>query len=225
MIWAYPIQLYWYLYVLIIFYLIFRINFIRNTKYRYIILAVLGIVSAVSAYIPATDMFQASRIMYYTFFFFLGVLLEGLLGIKEVRTAVPFLFAGSCALAVIFWKEDSSIYKTPVINTLVALGLVLGIFLFFRSVKSVEKSRLLTFCGRYDLEIYILHTYVASAGRSVFRKIGVDNIYIILIVSSILSIAVPIIISIVLKKIKLHGLAFRPYRFISGKMSREGSHG
>lgn len=72
MIWAKPIQLFWYLYVLLLYYALFRIDKIRNVN-SYIMLTVLGIISVVTGFVPAIDWFQINNLLYYAFFFALGI--------------------------------------------------------------------------------------------------------------------------------------------------------
>lgn len=83
MIWTKPIQLFWYLYVLLMYYALFRIDKIRNAN-NYIMLTIFGIVSAIIGFVPAIDWFQINNFLYYAFFFALGVYYTQILCHKKV---------------------------------------------------------------------------------------------------------------------------------------------
>ena len=92
MIWAKPIQLFWYLYVLLLYYMLFRVDRIRNTN-QYCLLVVLAIISALTGFIPAIEWFQINNFLYYAFFFALGI------GFKYLIQHITFVRGGGTAYA------------------------------------------------------------------------------------------------------------------------------
>ena len=83
MIWAKPIQLFWYLYVLLLYYVLFRIDEIRNAN-NYIMLTILATISALTGFVPAISWFQINNFLYYAFFFALGICFTQILCHKNV---------------------------------------------------------------------------------------------------------------------------------------------
>ena len=81
----------------------------------------------------------------------------------------------------------------------------------FERFVPAEKTRLLNIIGSHSLEIYVMHTVFTSAIRFAFKKAEYYQPIVTIVVNLLISLFVPLLIAIVLEKIKLHRWVFRPF--------------
>lgn len=74
----------------------------------------------------------------------------------------------------------------------------------------LPKSRMLPFLGRYSLEIYVLHCFITAANRTILFKIGIREFYLNVFVNLVMATVLPVLFAVLLKKVHLHDLIFRP---------------
>lgn len=74
-----------------------------------------------------------------------------------------------------------------------------------------NENRLFGFCGKYSLEIYMMHTFLTAAIRSILIR-WVRNFVLNVSLNFIISTLVPIMIAVILKKLRLHKWIFKPVR-------------
>ena len=215
LVWAKPITPYWYLYALIGLYLIFSIKKIHLTDER-ICLAATLFVALVSPLINF-KYFELRNIAYYCTFFYIGMLYRKNKSLS-CKWMIAAIFAGSVALLALFWnkayKLEISIGYLPVIKLFVAIGVILSVWFVFENVSFLSNNSLLQLCGRYSLEIYVIHCVFTAGFRVIFPKIGITNVYISIILNLIISTTIPILFSMLCKKLKIHGLLFKPVTYI-----------
>ena len=216
MIWAKPIDPYWYLYILVALYLIFSIKKINLFDER-ICFVIMLCISLVSPFIHF-GYFRITSIMYYSIFFYIGMLYSknGSLNSKWFTMAI---FMTSVVLTLIFWKKtykaDAFISNIPIVKLSVALGIILAMWFVFEHVGFSSNNSLLKLCGRYSLEIYVIHCVFTAGFRTIFPKIGITNVYLSIILNFIISTAIPILFSVLCKKLNIHGLFFKPVTYIA----------
>ncbi|MBR6981959.1 MAG: acyltransferase [Ruminococcus sp.] len=223
LIWMKPIYPYWYLYVLLFYYLIFRLKVVYQVK-TFSILAPLFLVSVASNFVPhnISYLFEIKHFLYYCFFFGLGVMIsshEKWYTTKEVLFAVPAFMISIILMLVIrvgYTYEDfldGKIIGTANLNTIVAYGLCLMLLFLFRLICSDEKYlhvKFLSFLGQYSLEIYVIHCIFTAGNRVVLSKFGINIFYLNIILNVVISITAPIVFSLLCKKIGIHKYIFRP---------------
>ena len=234
LIWLKPIYPYWYLYVLVFYYLCFQLK----VFYRHLPIAALFIfiiVSALSNLIPesAAYYFEIRNILYYAFFFYIGVVIsfDGDTYQKYELPIAACTFTVSAA-TVLFYRAGSGFDITDPgsflwkqkLNFIIALGISLMLLCAFRRFFSNEKHtrvRVMSFFGRYSLEIYVIHCVFTAGNRVVLSKLHIDSFYINIILNTSVSVFVPILISLVCKRMNVHKLFFRPVYYFSEKKSSE----
>ena len=206
-----PIQHYWYLYVLAIYYCIFS----RPVIYRQncaILLSVTLILSVASHWIPLAVPFEMRRLLHNMFFFCSGIAMNRKEGAKRPGYLCFLLLPVILLLYILFWNNERSLYDIPIVSTILGIACSLFIWEVFRQYDFPGKSRVLSFAGKHSLEIYLLHSFVVTAERTVFRKLNIRNEILIILISTITGVIIPVIISMISRKIKIYRFLFSPYK-------------
>lgn len=214
LIWIRPLQLYWFLYILIVLYMLFSISLLRNLNPEHL-LVLLFFLSVVSGFLPGSALHQVRRVLFNMFFFHLGICVYR--GNDRIRndklhwTFLGFLSAVGFALMICYWRDTRYLYAIPIVNTIVATSVSLLFLMLFYRIKALSDIQVLRLCGRYSLEIYLFHTYFFSFFRSLFREIGFMNFGLNVMCNAVLSILLSILAAKILKALKLYDLFFKPY--------------
>lgn len=212
---------YWYLYALLAFYLIFSSKLILSTvKKEYIILISLLVINILSIFLnnEIGAYFEIYHITYMALFFYTGALLCK----KSVRLAdkwylVTAFFVASVVLMVIFRNCDGRYSSIPFANIVIAGGISLALCMFFQSFCNKGNQvhvKFLSFIGRYSLEIYLIHCVFTAGNRVVLSKLHIDNFYLNIFMNFVISLGLPIIISVICRKIRIYNILFRPVTYI-----------
>lgn len=204
-----PLRGYWYLYTLIILYVVFSV--IQKKKINeWVLLAIFFAISSVSHY-TNIEFLTISQVMKHVFFFYIGLSYrKNGKWILENKVHAYFLFAVSVITLVI---SGFSIPHFFGVDTLVSLGMSMGIWMIFKEV-NILNIRLLQFTGKISLEIYVMHNILLAFLRNLLMKIGINQPWACIFLNFALAVLTCGLITIVLKKIKLHDLFFRPATFI-----------
>ena len=124
------------------------------------------------------------------------------------------LSACSIVLLVVYWNSGRYIFTIPHISTMVAVGLVILFIAAFRYLPVCSKSHAFQYIGRHSLEIFLFHCFFTAGNRIVLTKVGISNVWISLFANTVISITLPILLSLLLRKMHLDELAFKPFTFI-----------
>ncbi len=215
-----PVFPYWYLYVLAVYYVVC----LALPRWRKWILplSISLVLSLLASLITNHEHFSVQyQILYYLLFFISGIVLQ------HAKVAISWLaaslgFVASFVLSLLFWGGGSDwpndcLNHQPYLNTLVALGFCLFFWKLFSSVKALNVS-LLNLCGRYCLEIYVTHCFLTAGFRSILPALGLTNFWLNVVLNTVLSTALPLLFAIVLQRIGLHDILFRPAYFIKSRI-------
>lgn len=213
-----PISPYWYIYILIPLYYIFSRECIYKLN-QWITFGIFVVICICSNFIKI-PYFEINKIMYYAVFFYIGIAYKiNKRFILNNGFIVFSLFVVSIILCFIFWNHNQDmtrcINRYAVINLIAASGISFMIWYVFEHIKIIGNNSILRFLGTYCLEIYVLHCVFTAGNRIILSKIG-DTILSILI-NMLISLAIPILFSIVCKKLNIHGLFFKPVTYITKK--------
>lgn len=216
-----PISLYWYIYVLVFLYLIFSFNFVYTVNYR-IVLFVTVSVSFIGQCI-SISLFDISRLMYYSFFFYIGIAYRRYKteSYKYSKVIICGMFLISCVLTAVFWntakESDKYIDSIPIVKMIVAIGTAATIWFLFENIKLLAECKFLKYLGKRSLEIYVIHGFLISGLRPILNMLGVTNVYASIIINLILSILLPILFAEICRCLKIHDLIFKPISWIKMK--------
>lgn len=203
-----PIPPYWYLYALTSIFIIVPLLekvFKNNTN---MVLSFFFIIKAISIF-WTPKIYILSSIMCWGLYFYFGSLFDK---INFDKKALSMLFLlGYTILSFVVFKYTDSInsYLYKFINIILA---VLGIVIFVILFKKMKSNKVLDTFKNYTFEIFLTHTIFAACFRIILMKIGIVNYIVHLILGIIVSIYIPVIMSIVSKKLKYTEFFFYPIK-------------
>ena len=96
-------------------------------------------------------------------------------------------------------------------NSLIAIVIgITGCIILFRLKWNV---RFFIWFGSFAYSIYLFHSFGTAAGRIAINKFGIAEQYVIFIISLLVGLSLPVIVDIILDKIKITRMLFlgRPY--------------
>lgn len=207
-----PFGIYWFLYVLMAVTLIacFSFKFVS----RLWVLALSFVLAATAPFFVMTDLFELQRFFYMSPFFLLGILLrKGDLHVHGVVSNVAIVVGA--VLLILSFCGFGELRVVNVSSLAIALGVCLLFIRIFQHPVLAESS-VLKYCGRHSLEIYLIHCYVISAERAFLPH---TNVWVSLLLTSVLATVIPLGVAVLLQKINLHSLIFRPAYVLRDKLT------
>ena len=160
-------------------------------------------------------------------FFFIGIAgkkyKDWIIGNKWLT---PVLFVVSVGLCILFWDDKAYsgyINNIFLVSIVIALGISLALWYAFEHINFIGNSGVLKLCGRYCLEIYVIHCLFTAGLRTVFLKVGIHNVYISIILNLIISTTAPVLFSMFCKNLNIYGLFFKPVTYVCEKIVKERS--
>ena len=206
-----PLGNYWYLYVLFVFYALGAL--LRFYRLHPMYLLFLGgcAISAAAAGLQDTNL-TLYRIAFHGFFFLLGsVLCRHRWVMKNNHlTGVAAIFLASMLFFYIFrysrnWYPNWKFF-------IAVCTCVVNVALFLR-VKFLREFRIFQVCGKYCLELYLLHTFFTAGLRSILPLWGITTPWLSVWVNFLLSTGVCLLLAWLSGKCWVLDLVFRPTRF------------
>jgi fucose 4-O-acetylase-like acetyltransferase len=219
-IWVKPLQSFWYLYVLIAYNLAFSMKFWGKIKSDKITIF-LAVISVLSSLINGDAWFQIQKILYYAIYFYIGIQFRDLYELSKITDTSKIKKLFRCFVIVIvivsclyFALKEIQINDIPFVNMIVALSISNELWRWFENVRSrnvnLRKRGLLSILGENMMEIYVTHIFITAAIRIILKRLVVDTPAVCIVLSTVMGVLLPISLSIMLKKLKVHGYIFRP---------------
>lgn len=206
-----PISPYWYLYVLIFFYIIFilveKIHIYEKYK-----LATCFFISTFGSLVSVDSPFPLRRIIIYSFFFYLGIFFaKEEYAIKYITQTKNLISGGICSMLIFAASiiTNRNLLKIDIIG--ICTAAIISIFIIGLFAKNEYSNKFLDLCGKYSLEIYIIHCFITAANRVILVKLHITNFYVNVLVNLMMAVFIPIICSLILKKLKLYTIFLRPF--------------
>ena len=201
-----PIQLYWYLYVLICLYIL--ISWIKPFINGKLLLTAAVCAVGIKFLSPPPVI---SQIFYHLPFFLLGCILAKsslLKNIKFIHIAIfLLLIIGNCALYL------TGIPQNPIFFTLRRFIIAnAAILLCFKIFETIRPNRLLVTLGVHTLVIYVIHCYFTAGVRVVMKHMHIADIGLYFFLSILLGTFIPLFIAILSKKSPYLNIFFEPLK-------------
>lgn len=225
------IGLYWYLYVLFLCYLaaMFLIGK-QNDRRNYIVYtASLILCLCKHMILPLLPEYTAFVFFEYSFFFFLGVFLQQNPRVLAcIAKPVGFLLFGAAGIgmAVFFLSGADEVRNWGSIRfggAIMASALSMSVLGLAKWCAGKRIPEALAPIGRYSLEIFLIQTFVIAADRTILPVIGITDFGVNLCISFVTAVLVPILLSVMTKKLQIHSLIFRPVTWFVDRKRKAGA--
>lgn len=219
-----PMPPYWFLYALLSIFLLIPLveKILKYDKQQvFSLLIILKIISIFwKSKIYLIDSFMENAI-----YFYFGVFIN--LGKSNNRKNIinkVLLIIMYVACSILYYNYINEINKIAkaIINIIFAL---LGTYISVIIFRNIEKNIILDTFKKYTFEIYLTHTIFAAGVRIVLLKLGITNYVIHFVLGILASIDIPVMMSIISKKIKYTEIFFYPIKTIEELKERKSENG
>ena len=219
-----PMSPYWFLYALLSIFLIIPITekiFKNNEKKTFAFLVILKILTIFCD----TKIYIIDSFMENAIYFYFGVFInsEKSNNRKNIINRV-LLIAMYITCSIVYYNYINEMNKIAkaIINIIFAL---FGTYISVINFKNIEKNIILDTFKKYTFEIYLTHTIFAAGVRIIFLKLGITNYVLHFILGMFASIYIPVMMSIISKKIKYTEFFFYPLKTIEKLKERKLENG
>ena len=174
-----------------------------------------GILSITVCFININTIFPIKLIIYFLGFFLAGIFLINnlhflkkpiVIGISGIGTFLIILYCLIESTTIGYWGN----YVFPFVICVFVLCL-------FVNIKKISQIKCLKLCGKYSLEIYLMHCYITAANRIILMKLGITNFWCNVAVNLIMATCIPIILALILKKLNIAQYIFGMGKIIVSK--------
>ncbi|MBQ3528230.1 MAG: acyltransferase [Clostridia bacterium] len=215
-----PMSPYWFTFVLVFYYVVFyafeKVKLPETAK-----LIIVAVLSALGNPLDIDIVIPLRILLVHMLLFYLGIYFAKVKAMIA-DSAWAMILLSVAAVTLIFVDTVFDIPYIPMVSD-VLVPAAAGLFFFnlFYKLSYLNNSRFLCFMGKYSLEIYVTHCIITAGCRVILFKAGVQNCLVMLILGTVIATAVPLALAILLKKLRLHELFFRPTELFSKKNEKE----
>ncbi len=209
-----PMEMLWFLWVLIVFYFIgfyiLRYFEKRNRLSDQIWLFAFLLLSFASGFLRYPQLLNnLYKVAYYSVAFFAGIYYcKHKPVFLQKRFILFFICFVSLAVSGVLLFTGWNPSTIPILNTVVAFFLSMTFICILQ--RSAFKQMILQRIGKHALEIYLLQHYVIAIDRRLIKAVSLPVNFITVIISTSIEIAIPVLIGLLLKKVHLYAMIFHP---------------
>ncbi len=207
-----PLGNYWYIYVLFLFYGVAAL--VRLPGWHPMWGLLLGGISVLAAWgTLEADALTLYRFLYHLSFFFLGtVLCRHREVLKNQKIAgLCAMFLADAFLLYVFLRARNWYGNW---KFMIALATSLVMLYQFFNVRRLAEFPLFRLCGKYSLEIYLLHTFFTAGLRTLIPLWGITAPWVSVGLNFVISTGLSLLIAYLAGKTRFMDVVFRPARFI-----------
>ena len=205
-----PTSPYWYLYILFILF------FITPTVVRKSQLICVMIISSTLILIRASGfasgIYLLDTLMIDWIWFVLGMALAcGFVKLCNVRVGIVIFVFFLVGCVIVTYGYYANGYSTVTLGLIACYAVVSVI----HAISEPERdNRLMDFCAKYTMPVFLMHTLVAAPFRSLLFKIGVQNSFIHILFGLLISFWGPIAAMMIMDRIKPLDFIVYPTRYL-----------
>lgn len=214
-----PMPPYWFLYALMSIFIIIPIiekKLKYNKKKIFILLVVLKFVSILCN----SNIYLLDSFMKYAIYFYLGAFIKETIENKKQIIKNILITSIYIVLSIVLYK-NKEICNVKVLECIKILFAICGIYVSVNLFKSINNSKILDTFKEYTFQIYLTHTIFAAGIRIILIKLELTNYAIHFFIGLLVSIYIPVIMSIISKKIKYTEIFFYPIKTIEELKERK----
>ena len=207
-----PLGNFWYLYVLVVFYGIAALTRMHRWHPRWLLLAAALSIAALTIHLSRYNL-TWYRAQYHFFFFLMGSVLcrfRWPLRSRRVLGCCAMFLATACwfywFIGIRSWFSNWSFA--------IALSTSLVLLYTFCRFPRLAGLRLFQLCGKYCMELYLLHTFFTAGLRSLLCQTPLLP-WLSVILNFALSTCICLLLAIAARSVWWGSLFFRPARFLS----------
>lgn len=204
-----PMSPYWFLYALIALFIVIPIieKILKSKKNVLICMLILKLISFF--YVP--NVYFIKVIMMQGIYFYIGCVIQLYKSGEWWKKIIFGLVYVISSIAIYINKKKINDFMYFNMECIMGIIGTVGMLYIFYSKNNIYLFK--TF-RNFTFEIYLMHTIFAAGIRIVLLKIGIVNYIIHLVFGIISSIYIPVIISVISKKIKFSQIVFYPVNTI-----------
>ena len=165
-----PIMQYWFLYVLFVIFLIFGILYKLKLSVRSIFLLSI-VIYLIPKIMPIGSWVVLSQTSTYMIYFSFGAILSNWIIKLIEKIGQPFLFMGSLlGLTILTVCVTNNLHRFDLILPFCAMLGTLTVIFISGILNKINRFSLLSYFGKYSLEIFVAHTIASSGFRIIFQN-------------------------------------------------------
>lgn len=213
-----PMPPFWFLYALFFIFLVTPLleKILKNNKRLVFITAVL--LHIVNIFFE-TGIYAIDIVAEYLIYFYLGALLVNKANKTNKISNVIIISIIFVVLALLYcFIIEEQIINNKVMQIikiiLAILGTIASIQIFRQLTDKIKKNKILNIIAENTMPIYLMHTTFSAGIRIMLLKLGINNFYLHFLFGLFLGILGPIIVAIILEKIKYGNVILYPLKTI-----------
>lgn len=216
-----PMPPYWFLYSLASIFIVVPL-IEKIFKYNKIRIFVCFVFFKILSFLVKTDIYFIDTIMEYSIYFYLGAFINKESKNKKSMTIVTniFLIIIYVMLSLVYYKY-ANLSNQVILQFINLLFAILGIYICVKIFREAKLSYFLNSFKKYTFQIYLTHTIFAAGVRIFLLKLNATNYFLHLIIGLIVSLYIPILMSIISRKIKYTEIFFYPVKTIEELKERK----
>lgn len=215
-----PMRPYWYLYVLFFYYIIYHLCY-KKIRTDILVIASL-LVGIAGSLITYKTIFPVYKLTYYSVFFVLGMYYADS---EKIRNLTSKIFSKKIFLLIftiistvlLIYSGFNGVAKNYPSKFIIAFICSITTIFLFEYISVLGNNKLLKLFGRYSLEIYVIHCFITAGSRVILPIFGITQFAASVIVNYAMAVFIPILTSIILKKINLYKVVYKPASYIKIK--------
>ena len=217
-----PMNPYWYLYVLLFYYIIYHYCY-QKLRTDILVMAsfIIGIAGQFIMGKLISPLFELTfyELTYYAVFFALGMYYADSVRVRALidkifNKYIYLLILVLISIITLVYNAYNGLASNYLIKFLTAFICMATTILVFENIIMLGRNKFFELCGRYSLEIYVIHCFITAGNRVILPKLGITNFTLAFIINLIMAIFIPILISLVLKKLKLYKIVYKPASYL-----------
>ncbi len=210
-----PISPYWYLYAL--FFMFFIIPTFKN-KYTALVGILIALALKIITFTPLiSDIYSLTIIFENLIWFVAGMSIYSFGADMKMKNNIHLSLSLVSVFAFILSSVLLKIYNIEHSVISFAMG-ILGCFAFVLLFKELQRfnflNKLFSYCAKYTLPIFLMHTIFAAALRAVLNKVGLTSSVIHFTLGLFISFLGPVIAAFIMSKIKFSDFILYPNKYI-----------